>query len=200
MKHFPPLKKNKILAKTIVLGLCLGGFSHARAADPSDFETEEYFKSTGLDIINASTAYSKGYTGKGITVGISDIPVNFTSPEFSTKQNSYVADGYYPPYIDENGKVHDETDSVYWRNMVHGTSVAGIAAASRNGAGMHGVAYDAEILNAPEFPYMKAGGIFALKDDWIEAFPKNPDIRVVNCSWGAAFTPRKYLNTIRCHR
>ena len=102
MKHFPPLKKNKILAKTVVLGLCLGVFSHARAADPSEFETEEYFKSTGLDIINASTAYSKGYTGKGITVGCSDDPVNFTSPEFNTKRNSYVADDFYPPYLDNN--------------------------------------------------------------------------------------------------
>ena len=88
MKHFPSLKKKAILARTIVLGLCLGFFSHARAADPSDFETEEYFKSNGLDLINASTAYSKGYTGQGVTIGISDDPVNFASPEFDTKQHS----------------------------------------------------------------------------------------------------------------
>ena len=102
MKGFFSQKKHNILAKTVVLGLCLGVFSHARAADPSDFETEEYFKSNGLDIINASTAYSKGYTGKGVTVGISDNPVNFASPEFDTKQHSYQADSFYPPYIDEN--------------------------------------------------------------------------------------------------
>lgn len=80
MNGFCSQKKNKLLARTIVLGLCLGFFSHARAAAPSDFETEEYFKSNSLAIINASTAYSKGYTGQGVTVGISDLPVNFTSP------------------------------------------------------------------------------------------------------------------------
>ena len=187
MKGFFSQKKHNILSKTIVLGLCLGVFSHARAAAPSDFETEEYFKSTGLDIINASTAYSKGYTGKGITVGCSDDPVNFTSPEFSTKQNSYVADGFYPPYIDENETEHNVTDSDYWQYLGHGTAVAGVAAASRNGQGMHGVAFDAEILNAPEFTYMRADGSFGLKDDWIDAFPKNPGIRVVNCSWSSSF-------------
>ena len=183
MKGFFSQKKKKILARTIVLGLCLGFFSHARAAAPSDFETEEYFKSNGLDIINASTAYSKGYTGQSVTVGISDEPVNFTLLEFNTKQNSYVADDFYPPCIDENGKEHNVTDSDYWQFMSHGTAVAGAAAASRNGVGMHGVAFDAEILNAPEFPYLTADGLFDLKGDWIEAFQKNPGIRVVNCSW-----------------
>ena len=45
-------KKKTILARAIVMGLCLCVFSHAQAADPSGFETPEYFKSTGLDIIN----------------------------------------------------------------------------------------------------------------------------------------------------
>ena len=151
MSGFFLQKKKAILARTIVLGLCLSFFSHARAAEPSDFETEEYFKSTGLGIINASAAYSRGYTGKGITVGISDEPVNFTSPEFSTKQNSYVADGFYPPYIDENETEHNVTDSDYWQFMNHGTHVAGIAAASQNGLGMHGVAFDAEVRSSVFF-------------------------------------------------
>ena len=180
MKHFLSLKKNKMLARTIVLGLCLGFFSHARAAAPSDFETEEYFKSTGLDIINASTAYSKGYTGKGVTIGISDDPVNFASPEFNTKQNSYQADSFFPPYIDENETEHNVTDSDYWQFMIHGTHVAGISAASRNGVGMHGVAFDGELVSSA---VLDRNG-FSFRLSWADAFLDNPNIKIVNCSWG----------------
>ena len=183
MSGFFLQKKKAILARTIVLGLCLSFFSHARAAEPSDFETEEYFKSTGLGIINASAAYSRGYTGKGITVGISDEPVNFTSPEFSTKQNSYVADGFYPPYIDENETEHNVTDSDYWQFMNHGTHVAGIAAASQNGLGMHGVAFDAEVRSSVFFEKytLEDGG--DMWSGWPKAFLDDPNIKIVNCSW-----------------
>ena len=188
MSGFFLQKKKAILARTIVLGLCLGFFSHARAADLSDFETEEYFKSTGLDIINASAAYSRGYTGKGVTVGISDAPVNFTSPEFSTKQHSYQADSFYPPYIDENGTEHHITDSNYWQFMDHGTPVAGIAAASRNGTGMHGVAYDGELVGSASVnSYSMRGGSSRL--EWADAFLDDPAIKIVNCSWNAPEHP-----------
>jgi len=49
MKRFASLKRKRILSRAIVLGFCLGVFSHVRAANPSDFETPEYFKSNGLD-------------------------------------------------------------------------------------------------------------------------------------------------------
>ena len=177
-------KKKAILARTIVLGLCLGFFSHARAAAPSDFETEEYFKSNGLAIINASTAYSKGYTGKGITVGISDTPVNFTSPEFDTKQHSYQADDFYPSYIDENETEHNVTDSDYWQFMDHGSIVAGIAAASRNGVGMHGVAFDGELVGSSWFDSYSYWNGADVRPGWADVFLDDPAIKIVNCSWG----------------
>ena len=188
MKHFLPLKKKAILAQSIVLGLCLGFFSHARAAAPSDFETEEYFKSNGLAIINASTAYSKGYTGQGVTIGISDNPVNFASPEFDTKQHSYQADSFYPPYIDENETEHNVTDSDYWQFMDHGTHVAGIAAASRNGQGMHGVAFDGELVGSAWYDSKYWDRAYA-RLDWADAFLDNPDIKIVNCSSGIPVYP-----------
>ena len=189
MKGFFSQKKKAILARTIVLGLCMGFFSHVRAAAPSDFETEEYFKSTGLDIINASTAYSKGYTGKGITLGISDFPVNFTSPEFDTKQQSYQADGYYPSYIDENETEHNVTDSDYWQFMNHGSIVAGIAAASRNGAGMHGVAYDGELVGSAYVNSVSSGHGDTGRLGWADAFLNDPNIKIVNCSWFGSVYP-----------
>ena len=103
-------KKKTILARAIVLGLCLGVFSHAQAANPSDFETPEYFKSTGLDIINASSAYAKGYTGKGVTVGVSDEPVNFSSPEFSTKQNTTLLPDVFPTYQTYDGHCRSQPE------------------------------------------------------------------------------------------
>ena len=35
------------------------------SASIEDFQTEEYYSSGGLDLINAAEAYTKGYTGKG---------------------------------------------------------------------------------------------------------------------------------------
>ena len=65
MKNYFPLRKRKTILAALALGLCLGAPGYAHATDASEFETPEYFTSGGLDIINASAAYSKGYTGQG---------------------------------------------------------------------------------------------------------------------------------------
>ena len=177
-------KKKTILARAIVLGLCLGVFSHARAANPSGFETPEYFKSTGLDIINASAAYAKGYTGKGVTIGVSDDAVNFTSPEFSTKQNTTLLPDVFPTYQTYEGKVYTVEDEKYWSFFDHGSHVAGIAAASRNDLGMHGVAFDAEVLSSANV--LESGDRLYgnVRKDWAETFFEVPGLKIVNVSWG----------------
>ena len=177
-------KKKTILARAIVLGLCLGVFSHARAANPSDFETPEYFKSTGLDIINASSAYAKGYTGKGVTIGVSDDPVNFMSPEFSTKQDIRLLPDVFPTYQTYDGRVYTVDDGDYWSFFGHGTHVAGIAAASRNDLGMHGVAFDAEVLSSSRV--LESGDRLYdnTRNDWAETFFDVPNLKTVNVSWG----------------
>lgn len=115
-------------------GACLAAFmiATAAAADPSDFSTPEYFASGALDQIGANEAYALGYTGAGTTVAIFDTGIDPAHPEFAGKSIS----GYdfffeTPELSDING---------------HGTHVAGIAAASRDGSGMHGVAYDADVM------------------------------------------------------
>ncbi|HEC7608516.1 TPA: hypothetical protein R3998_003730 [Salmonella enterica subsp. enterica serovar Muenchen] len=62
-------------------------FTHqTRASTPEDFVTQEYLNSTGLWVINAAEAYSKGYTGKDITLGVLDTGVNWKHPEFKGKK------------------------------------------------------------------------------------------------------------------
>ena len=154
------------------------------AAGASAFETPEYFASRGLDLINAAAAYEKGFTGKGVTIGISDDPSNFTSPEFSTKRNSSYVPNFYPTYEDVDGTVYSVEDAEYWSIFTHGIHVAGIAAASRNELGMHGVAFDAEVSSSVfyEKRYWAGGG--HLWSDWAKAFLDDPTIRALNCSWG----------------
>ena len=201
-KYLSRRKKTKIVA-ALLTGLCLGFFSHARAAAPSDFETEEYFKSTGLDAINASSAYSKGYTGKGVTVGISDTPIIFTSPEFDAKQHSYQADDYGRTYIAADGTVYylteDSTDfplndpefGYYWN---HGAHEGGIVAACRNGQGMHGVAYEGELVGSCPFSSMSGvSSTAAARPGWADAFLNNPAIKIVNCSWNYPCYPLDML-------
>ena len=66
------MKKNKDILTALILTTLLGSCPLAAgAASPSDFQTPEYYKSGGLDVINAATAYALGYTGKGITLGVS---------------------------------------------------------------------------------------------------------------------------------
>ena len=158
---------------------------YGMAADAGSFKTEEY-KAIGenvFDLIHADDAYAKGYTGKGVTVGVTDVSiVNFAHPEFAGKDNNTV--------------VHDALNGNYgnltWANLNHATHVAGIVAANKDGAGMHGVAYDAGIagssaaasyapVNSPnESPnFLPATSMY-------DYYLANPDIKIINNSWGFA--------------
>lgn len=87
-----------------------------QASSPIDFETQEYRNSTGLWVINAAQAYAKGYTGKGITLGVLDTGVNSGHFEFQGKDIVWVPC---------KGYIYD------WVTNDHGSHVAGIMAANR---------------------------------------------------------------------
>ncbi len=105
----------------------------------SSWETSEYNAQAGLGLIRASTGYAARTTGRpgggGRTIAIVDqlIPVD---------------DAESVGHPDLQG-VETVTVSGRGSSGSHGTRIAGVAAARRNGFGMHGVAYNANIVNIP---------------------------------------------------
>ena len=127
-----------------------------------------------MDIINAAGAYAQSYTGKGVTVGVTDDIVNFAHPEFSGKTGSNVVfDGL------ESTEV-----PLTWAELMHPTHVAVIAAADKNGFGMHGVAYDADIAGSSVMGHYYGGGGFESSSSFYDNYLTNPDIKIINNSWG----------------
>ena len=159
------------------LGLLLGALvfgatnSIAYGADTTSFETKEYFGSNGLAIINAAQAYQRGYTGKGITLGVCDEYTFFLHPEFRSKLNSYTT---LPVPSDYN-----------WAGQTHGTHVGGIMVAAKDGKEMHGVAFDADLVSGMFFPdYAKKQ--LSIQSAY-DAFNSNKQIKIINNSWSQAY-------------
>lgn len=152
------------LAAAVAAAFSLAG---PALAVPIDFEGEEYHESGALDVINASDAYALGYTGKGQTIGILDTAVRIDHPELAGKAETM------PLYV--NGQA---VDPVWDSNTMHGSHVAGIAAAKRDDSGMHGVAFDADIW---------AGALLGDYDhiDLPQYFAACPEARIFNNSWGS---------------
>lgn len=181
------MKTNKKLLSLIALSLLLAKPYNVFAADADSFRTDEYYgmdadpisakanKNGALDIINAAGAYAQGYTGKGVTVGVTDAgTINFSHPEFSGKTGSNVVfDGL------ESTKV-----PLTWAELMHPTHVAGIADADKNGFGMHGVAYDADIASSSTIKHYYGGGFFESGSSFYDNYLTNPDIKIINNSWG----------------
>jgi len=82
------MKGKNRMALAIAIALIAGSQTPARAQTAADFQDAEYYKSGGLDLINAAEAYAAGYTGKGVTLGVCDYPINFQHPELLQKANS----------------------------------------------------------------------------------------------------------------
>ena len=107
---------------------------HAQTTTPSSWQTGEYYTSRALDPVKAASAYARGYTGKGSTIAILDTGISTTGAEFANGKIVLSQD------FSGSGNITD--------NVGHGTHVAGIAAANRNGVGMMGIAFDANLMIA----------------------------------------------------
>lgn len=134
-----------LLSAALLASACSGGGSPSSApllpstpvvptTPATDYNTAEYRQSYGLDAISAIAAYNAGYTGAGITVAVIDSGIDRT--------NADLADN-----IDANStNIVTHLTSDLQDKEGHGTTVAGVIAATRNGSGTHGVAFDAKLL------------------------------------------------------
>ncbi|WP_340622237.1 autotransporter domain-containing protein [Xenorhabdus siamensis] len=169
-----------------------------KLGDPASWHSGEFLAEWGLGAIHADEAYAKGYTGKGIKLGIFDQVVYAKHPEFVGKDKvinlyTFGIREYTDPYIAvKKGDPfsYDGTPSRQLGGKLgnHGTHVAGIAAGSRDGGKMHGVAYNAQIISAengdpgPEDGIILGndGGVYQAGWDALIA----SGARIINNSWG----------------
>jgi subtilisin family serine protease len=100
--------------------------------DKTTYETDEYLGQTSrsYEHVNASSAYSKGWTGNGSIVAVADT-------------------GYDTDHTEFDGQVVATRD--YYGNGIqdnhgHGSHVLGTIVAKKDGTGTHGVAFDAKAV------------------------------------------------------
>ncbi len=149
-------KYTQLLGLILVLASCAGGGggsskltnpqAQGPAPDPgpsyddlkAKYESNyEYQQQYGLALMNASSAYARGSTGKNITIGITDSGLDVSHVEIDGARidpGSYLSYSNYTPNT---------------RQKRHGTMVASVAAgilSENSDTPMHGVAFDADIF------------------------------------------------------
>ncbi|WID98326.1 autotransporter domain-containing protein [Bosea vestrisii] len=151
--------------------------------DPNSWRTPEYKAQWGLETIRAANAYARGVDGTGIVIGIIDSGIFAAHPEFAGRYGG----GY--DYPTETAQTIDRDG--------HGTGVASVIVANRNGIGMHGVAPGATVIVVGADH--SEGGIswdFAARG-YNELIARG--VRIINNSYGddrpvTAFTRDSYLS------
>jgi len=141
-----------------LVGLPLLGAAPA-TAQTAPIMDAEFNAQWGLAAIGAQYALEKGITGAGVAVGVVDGIFQTTHPEFDGRINAFE---YNPQSLAPDA---------------HGTHVAGIIGAGRNGFGMEGVAPDVSL--APIWAFADNDDLAVAYRDAVAA-----GIKVFNNSWG----------------
>ena len=105
----------------------------APAPAPSNFNTAEYRRSSGPQQHGAIAAWEAGRTGAGQTIAIIDTGIDAANPEFAGRILAASRD------VTLGGRSIQAEDD-------HGTNIALVAAAARNGVGVMGIAFEASLL------------------------------------------------------
>ncbi|WP_172201586.1 S8 family serine peptidase [Campylobacter sp. RM16188] len=184
----------------------------------SSWESDEYKKDWGLSSMDSSTAYAMGFNGGGVKIGVMDSGMLMSHPEFQDGRFStiksigeYSKNGMrYPdtqygnsPFKKGSSSDYDKSNKGEFKkgesfniggewiagiNDSHGTHVGGTMAASRNGSGMHGVAFGSKLYSA------NTGGndgmTYGPNQDYnffLKGYTALADagVRVINNSWGS---------------
>ncbi|WP_029058617.1 S8 family peptidase [Stappia stellulata] len=156
------------LAGTALGAALLAG---AAQADP------EYDAQWGLGMVGAKAAHDRGYTGAGVTVGLVDSGIFQYHPDLAGRLSPISRNG-------SDGAANDGIDA-----QGQGTHLAGIIAANRNGTGMVGVAYGAQV-SALQLTTRGSASIDMSRIDFIAAglFDHGHlnGIEFYNNAWGSA--------------
>ncbi len=144
-------------------GLALAVTSlQATPADAGEFK--KYHRHVRID----RSLQERAGNGAGVRVGVIDTDIDVDHPEFEDRVVEVIKDPDYP----------------YRTPGDHGTQVAGIVAAARDGRGMVGIAPEAEIVSAwlldqdGGVPFAGPGGGLV---SWFERMQRN-DVEVINAS------------------
>lgn len=143
----------------------------------SGFETSEYQASWALGEVEASAAYAAGASGQGITVAVIDSGIDIDHPD--------LIDNLHAGSRDINATRNDLNDL-----EGHGTGVAGLITASRNDVGMHGLAWEAQILaiKATDTDNCDAFGACSYRDEDLVAavdYAIDQNASIINLSFGS---------------
>ncbi|CRM41941.1 Extracellular serine protease precursor [Pseudomonas sp. 25 R 14] len=155
-----------------------------KLGDPASWRSAEFQRDWGLGRMQAEQAYAAGISGAGVKIGALDSGFDASHPEASPERfRPVTASG---TYVD--GNPFSTTGALNPNNDSHGTHVTGTMGAARDGNGMHGVAYNAQIYvgntNAndsflfgptPDPKYFKA--VYSAMVD--------SGVRAINNSWGS---------------
>ncbi len=114
---------------------------------PVPIRNAEFFANYGLDLIHADAVYAHSSAGanagEGITVAVIDSGLDIEHPEFP---QSRISSRSINISQETNGDILERKSLGHVGGSDHGTQVAGVIAAARDGVGVQGVAYDANIL------------------------------------------------------
>ena len=161
-----------------------------------------------LNLIDVAPAWKAGYTGKGVVVAVLDTGIDLGHPDLRSNiwrnpneipgdgidndGNGFRDDVHGWDFVDKDGELSPDSTGD------HGTHVAGIIGAKRNGIDinspnhtleMNGVAYDAQIM-----PIRVAGfGGYSQSDNVAAGirYAVNNGANVINMSFGKQFADRE---------
>lgn len=142
------------------------------AGNPESWRGAEFKADWGLAGMGAEYAYARGLSGRGLALGLIDTGVALDHAEFRGRghvslhlgaancggsadvivlrdgSRCFASDGDQPRVDIENSKIDKEASTSKFIYSDHGTHVAGSMVASRDGKGMHGVAFDSRLVAA----------------------------------------------------
>ena len=120
----------------VAVALACASTSWAQVSSTTSYQ-EMNWNTVQWNMVGAPTAWARGYTGKGVTIGVVDTGVDPNQADLKGKILKYSG------YLSTGGDVYHG----------HGTWMETIAAGAKNGVGMVGIAPDANLVTFAAGPF-----------------------------------------------